>query len=72
MSKTSSVFKIPLKTFNPDNLLEEMKKANDGDVFVINEENIGPQIGDNRIELTIAQIRKVKDEPISVASRGLL
>lgn len=54
---------MPLKTFNPDNLLEELLNAKDGDVFVLGEKNIGAQIGDNRVELTIAQVKKVADEP---------
>jgi hypothetical protein len=59
----NKLFNMPLKTFNPDNLLEELLNAKDGDVFVLGETSIGEQIGDNRVELTIAQVKKVADEP---------
>lgn len=62
INKMSKTFKLPLKTFSPENLLEEMVNAKDGDVFVLDERCIGYQLGDNRVEITIAQIKKVRDE----------
>ena len=52
---------FPIKTFNEDNLLEEMLNSTDGTVFILGEKHIGNQIGDDTVELTIAQIKKVVD-----------
>lgn len=59
----NKLFNMPLKTFSPDNLLEELLNAKNGDVFVLGEKSIAEQIGDNRVEITIAQVKKIADEP---------
>ena len=65
----NKLYNFPLKTFNPDTLLEEMLNAKDGDMFVLGERSIAQQLGDNSVELTIAQIKKVRDEPTKVAGQ---
>lgn len=56
------LYDFPIKTFDPENLMDEILKANDGDIFVLKEENVSPNIGDYWPELTIIQVKKVKEE----------
>lgn len=60
----SKLFDIPLAVFDPDNLLEQMKNAKDGDVFVIDQKNTPNPEGDDSVELTIAQIKRVRDSQL--------
>lgn len=62
----SKLFKMPLKTFDEKNLLQEMLDAKEGTVFVLGSKSIGQQIGDNRVELTFVQIQKVTDPPHNI------
>lgn len=55
------LYDLPIKTFNPENLMEEILKANDGDVFVIKEENVAENIGEYKSEITTIQVRKVRE-----------
>lgn len=55
------LFDLPIKTFVPDNLMSEILKANDGDVFVVNEVNTAEQIGDYWPEITMIQVKKVRE-----------
>jgi len=57
------LFNMPLKTFDPQTLLEEMLASESNTVFVLGQETkINPE-GDDTIELVIATIQRVKDEP---------
>jgi len=56
------IFNFPVKTFNPDNLLEEMMNADAGTIFILGEKTIKHHEGDDSIELTIAEIRKTVDK----------
>lgn len=55
------LYDLPIKTFNPERLMEEIYNAKDGDVFVINEKHIPAPEGDDITELTIIQVKKVRD-----------
>jgi hypothetical protein len=56
------MYDLPIKTFNPEKLMDEIMKANDGDVFVVKEENVSPVLGGYQMELTTVQVKKIKDE----------
>lgn len=55
------LFDFPIKTFDPSNLLEEMLAATDGTVFVLGEKHIKNHEGDDTVEMTFVQIKKVRD-----------
>lgn len=55
------IFNFPIKTFEPENLLEEMLQAQEGTVFILGEKRIKHHEGDDTVELTIAQIKKARD-----------
>ena len=57
---SNRVFNFPIKTFNPDNLLDEMLNADENTVFVLGEKEIKHTKGDSDIELTFVQIKKSK------------
>lgn len=65
--RNMKLYDLPIKTFNPDRLMEELSNAKDGDVFILKEENVSENIGDYWPELTIAQVKKVR-EPRSYES----
>ena len=58
--KEKKLFNFPIKTFNPDKLLEEMLSAEEGTIFILNEKRISQHEGDDLIELTWAEIKKSK------------
>lgn len=58
----TKLYNLPIKTFDPKNLMDELLMAKDGDVFVINEENISPNIGGYEPELTMIQVKKVREK----------
>lgn len=55
------LYNLPIKTFDPDNLVEEMKNAKNGTMFVIGENRIEHHEGEDTVELVIATISRVKD-----------
>jgi hypothetical protein len=57
----SKLFNFPIKTFTPDNLMEEMLNAKDGEVFIIGEQTLINPEGRDTIEITMVQIRKIKE-----------
>jgi predicted regulator of Ras-like GTPase activity (Roadblock/LC7/MglB family) len=65
------LYNLPIKTFNPDKLLKEMLNAEDGTVFVLGEKLVGEQIGDNTVELTMCQIKKVTDRISGVGTKSI-
>lgn len=68
----TKLYDLPIKTFDPKNLMSEILKANDGDVFVVNEENVAENIGDYWPELTTIQVKKVKESrPAAQAQQDL-
>lgn len=56
------LFDAPIKTFDPQTLLEEMLASQSGTVFVLGQKSIKHHEGDDTVELTIATIQRVKDE----------
>ena len=58
----TKLYDLPIKTFNPDRLMDEILKAKDGDVFIVHEENVAENIGDYWPELTMIQVKKVKED----------
>lgn len=60
--EVGSIYGIPIKTFDPDNLLDEMKKAKDGTVFVIGENIIKHHEGEDTVEVVMCQVFRGKDE----------
>lgn len=58
----TKLYDLPIKTFNPDRLMDEILKAKDGDVFIVHEENVAEIIGDYWPELTMIQVKKVKED----------
>ena len=56
-------FSMPFKTFTPENLLQEMLNAKEGEVFILGEKNVAEQIGEQRSEITFVQIKKAIDPP---------
>jgi hypothetical protein len=57
----TKLYNLPIKTFDPENLMYEILKANDGDVFIVHEENVAENIGDYKPELTMLQVKKVRE-----------
>jgi hypothetical protein len=55
------LFDFPIRTFNPDNLLDEMLNAEEGTIFVLGEKAIKHTEGDDSVELTFVQIKKSED-----------
>lgn len=53
------MFNFPIKTFDQNNLLDEMMRAKEGEVFVLGEKITQNKEGDATVELTIVQIKKV-------------
>jgi len=57
-----NIFDFPIKQFNPDKLLEEMLKAEEGTIFVLGENRIKHHEGDGTVELVMCRIYKGTDE----------
>ena len=55
------LYNLPIKTFDPSELMEELLKAKDGDVFVIKEENVAEHYGDYWSEITTVQVKKIRE-----------
>lgn len=55
------IFNFPIKTFQPEDLLEEMLAAEEGTVFVLGEKTIPTHEGNDQVEVTFVQIKKAKD-----------
>lgn len=55
------LFNFPVKTFDPNNLLEEMMESSEGTVFVLGQKVIKTHEGDDSVESVMAQIRRVND-----------
>lgn len=62
MTKNKKVFNFPIKTFEPDNLLEEMLNAEDGQIFILGEKEIPHYEGQSSVEITMVRIQKVRSE----------
>ena len=58
--KEKKLLGFPIRTFNPDKLLEEMLNADNGTIFLLGEKRIPQHEGDDLIELTLAEIKKSK------------
>ena len=58
----TKLYNLPIKTFKPENLMEEILKAKDGDFFVLDEVNTAENIGDYWPEITTIQVKKVREE----------
>lgn len=61
----TKLYNLPVKTFKPEHLMEEILKAKDGDVFVVHEENMAEIVGDYWPELTMIQVKKVREKRLS-------
>lgn len=60
--EVGNIYGVPIKTFDPDNLLEEMKEAEDGTIFVIGENVIKHHEGSDTVEVVMCKVFKCKDE----------
>lgn len=63
LKKVGNIFGMPIETFDPDNLLEEMKKAKDGTSFVLGENVIKHHEGEDTMEVVMCKVFRGKDEP---------
>ena len=66
MSKqVGKIFGMGIETFTPDNILEQMVESQEGTVFVLGTRRIhteGDPEDDNEVEITFAQIKKVRSK----------
>jgi hypothetical protein len=66
MSKEiGKIFGSSIQTFDPENVLEQMIEAQEGTVFVLGSRHIhteGEPDDDNEVEITFAQIKKVRSK----------
>lgn len=53
--------KDKIKSFNPDNLLQDLLNADEGTVFILGDRHIKNPEGDDTVEMTFVQIQKVRD-----------
>ena len=63
MKEVGKIFGSSIQTFDPDNILEQMVEAQKGTVFVLGTRQIhteGEPKDDNEVEITFAQIKKVR------------
>ena len=59
------IFGMDITTFDADNVLEQMVEAQEGSVFILGSRRIwteGAPEDDNEVEITFAQIKKVRSK----------
>jgi len=64
-TQVGSIFGSEITTFDPENVLEQMVEAQEGTVFVLGTRRIwteGEPEDDNEVEITFAQIKKVRSK----------
>lgn len=54
------MFSFPMKTFDPDNLLNELLSAKEGTMFLLGENSVQHEEGDNTIELVWVKVIRTK------------
>lgn len=57
------VFGTPIKPVPEEKMLEEMKVAKDGTIFILEENRIKHHEGDDSVEVVMAKIIRSKDTP---------
>jgi hypothetical protein len=60
MTENTKLYDYPIKTFDPENLLNEMLNAKDGQVFILGQKEIKNHEGDPTIETTMVTIEKFR------------